>query len=132
MTLPITALYAGILALLLVALSIRVVVLVRAKAAVNFGDAGDPENARIVRAQGNFIEYVPMALLLLAVAEHNGASPTWLHALGAGLVVARLIHPTGLRPVGGPNVARVVGTSATWLVLAAGGALVIHQALTMH
>lgn len=129
MALPITSLYAGFLALLLVALSIRVVVQVRAKGKVNYGDAGDTGFARVVRAQGNFIEYVPMALFLIGIAELNGASGTLLHSLGAALVAARLLHPAGLREEAGPNVARVVGTAGTWVILVIAGGLVISQAL---
>lgn len=130
MPIPITALYAGILAFLLVALSIRVVVVVRAKGKVNYGDDGNPEFGRVVRAQGNFVEYVPMALLLMGIAELNGSNPTWLHGMGVALVLARLLHPLGLRAVGGPSAARVIGTSATWIVLAIGGVLAIGHAVS--
>ena len=56
----ITAFYAGILAIILVVLSIRVVIVARAKAHVPFGDGGKDELKPIIRGQGNFIEYVPL------------------------------------------------------------------------
>jgi len=58
----ITAFYAGILAIILVALSIRVVIVARAKAHVPYGDGGKEELTPVVRAQANFVEYVPLAV----------------------------------------------------------------------
>src|SRR5260221_11648043 len=59
---PITALYAGVLGILLVVISARISVL-RAKFKVMFGDGGQDALMRAIRAQGNFIEYVPLALV---------------------------------------------------------------------
>jgi uncharacterized membrane protein YecN with MAPEG domain len=39
---------------------------------------------------------VPIALLLLALLELNGAGAALLHGLGATLFVARILHPLGL------------------------------------
>jgi len=61
---PITALYAGVLGILLVVISARVSVL-RGKFKVMFGDGGQDALMRAIRAQGNFTEYVPLALLLI-------------------------------------------------------------------
>lgn len=118
MTISITPLYAGILGLLLVALSIRVVAVVRAKGEVGYGDGGNSDFTTVVRGQGNFIEYVPHALILMALAELNGASATMIHGLGIALVVARLAHPIGLTTGAGVNPFRLVGTSLTWIVIA--------------
>ena len=87
MPFPITGLYAGLAALLLLALSLRVI---RARYAtgVEIGDGGDPALARRIRSQANFVEYVPVALIVIAMAEANG-EPGWVvHALGAALIVA--------------------------------------------
>ncbi len=60
------------------------------------GDAGDEGLRRAIRAHGNFAEYVPFAVLLIALAELNG-SPAWsIHVLGSVLVLARLSHAWGL------------------------------------
>ena len=74
---------------------------------------------RLMRAHGNFVEYVPLALLALAGAEIAGAAP-WLVALcGSALLLARLIHYFGLRAAADSK-GRAIGaglTTATMLVL---------------
>ena len=86
----VTPLYAGVLALWFVILSVRVVNLRRR--GMSFGDNGEIGVIRIVRAQANFAEYVPLALLLMGFLEVNHYSIYVLHALGVMLVVARLFH----------------------------------------
>jgi uncharacterized protein len=86
----VTPLYAGVLALWFVILSVRVVNLRRR--GMSFGDDGEIGVIRIVRAQANFAEYVPLALLLMGFLEVNHYSIYLLHALGVMLVVARLFH----------------------------------------
>ena len=67
---PITALYAGLLAPLFLLLSVRVIRQRRgAKVAVR-GDGGDAMLLRRMRVHANFAEYVPLALLLMALAEN--------------------------------------------------------------
>ena len=88
----ITLLYGGLLALVFLMLSARVVQ-GRGKGGVSLGDGGQPELLRRIRGHANFAEYVPLQLLLLALLEGNGGLAAWaLHALGATLVVSRLLH----------------------------------------
>jgi uncharacterized membrane protein YecN with MAPEG domain len=61
-------LYAGLLALWLVVLSLRVIQARRA-ARVSLGDGGNRALQRAIRGQANFAEYVPIALLLLLILE---------------------------------------------------------------
>lgn len=122
--LPITALYAGILGLLLVALSLRVV-MGRLGGQVSLGDAGQDDLLVRVRAQGNFIEYVPLALLLIGLVELGGASPGLVHGLGIALVVARVLHPFGLGSEFGLRPARIAGATTTFIVIAVASALAI-------
>ena len=119
MPITITALYAGLNAILLVGLSIFVVTL-RAKHKVDLGGGGVPQLERAIRLQGNFIEYVPLALLLLLILELNHAAGWLLHLLGAALIVARLAHAWGLWSSKGASPGRIVGTTVTWLVMAVG------------
>ena len=60
--------YIAINGLLLLALSVNVVRF-RVKHRVNLGDGGQPELRQAMRVQGNFAEYVPMALLMIAAFE---------------------------------------------------------------
>ena len=90
-----TPLYAGLLGLMLVALSIRVIGQ-RKRAKVALGDGGDKLLQRAIRAHANFVEFAPMALLLIALAEWQG-SPAWLvHIMGAALVLGRALHGWGI------------------------------------
>ena len=85
MSLHATALYAGILALLLMYLSFGVIKL-RKSARISIGDGGDEALRRAMRVQANCAEYVPISLILIGLIEANGL-PFWLvHALGIVLV----------------------------------------------
>ena len=81
---PITALYAALLTALFVALSVRVVAARRGSGAA-LGDGGNPDLLRRIRVQGNFAEYVPLALILSGLAEGLHTSVWLLHLLGLRL-----------------------------------------------
>ncbi len=82
---------------------------------------GDGENALLkarMRAHANFIEYVPMALILMALIDSSGANSRLLWLFGIALVIGRIIHPFGMeRP--SPNPFRVTGIMLTYLVTVA-------------
>ena len=127
--LPITALYAGILGLWLVILSSGVV---RARLALqqSLGDGGHDELHVAQRRQGNFIEYVPLAVILIGLVELCGY-PAWVvHALGATLVAARIAHPFGLAVEFGLRAPRFLGATATWIVLTVASLLAIASYVT--
>ena len=119
---PITAVFAALLALMLVAVNIRVTVH-RAKKKISFFDGGDEALGRAMRVQGNFIEYVPLALALMAMIEWMGAVHWVVYLFGAALLVARFAHAWGL--YSGMFQARVFGTSVTWFLIAAGALAVL-------
>jgi uncharacterized membrane protein YecN with MAPEG domain len=121
-SIPITAVFTALLALMLVAISVRVTVL-RAKKKISFFDGGDKEMGHALRVQGNFIEYVPLALALLGLMEAMGIRPWFAYTFGAILLVARVVHAWGL--YGDVFKARVVGTSVTWLLIAVGALTVL-------
>lgn len=128
MTLQITALYAGLLALLLLALSIQVSRR-RIKGKIGVGHGEDRALHLAVRTQGNFTEYVPLALLLIGLMEFNGL-PGWsIHAMGGALTVGRVLHAIGLSRDPGTSIPRLVGTTLTWLVLLCGGLVLVVTAL---
>lgn len=112
----ITALYAGLNAIVMLALALYVV-RQRWRAKVGIGDGGDPGLARAARAHGNNIEYVPYILLLLLCLEF-GAWPAWLiHALGLALTVGRVAHGIGLNQFHGTSPGRAIGMALTWITL---------------
>ncbi|MFU8831460.1 MAG: MAPEG family protein [Wenzhouxiangella sp.] len=118
MAITITLFYAGILGLILIGLSVRVVTLRRRrKVGVGSGEHSDLELA--IRAHANFGEYVPMALLLLLLLEASTAvAPLFLHVLGVLLLTGRLLHGYfGLNLSAGTSAGRFYGTLLTWLML---------------
>ncbi|MSQ87774.1 MAG: hypothetical protein EXR32_00645 [Betaproteobacteria bacterium] len=120
----ITAVFAGLLALMLVGISIQVTLL-RARKKINLFDGGDEELGRAIRVQGNFVEYVPMALALMALIEWTGAGPWLVYAIGIALLVARILHAVGL--YASAFKARAVGTSLTWVVMAAAALILLGR-----
>lgn len=122
MPLSITALYAGILALIVLALAINVTVH-RVKLQVSLGDGSKPQMLRMIRLHGNAAEYIPLALLLMAIYELNGGWPMALHIVGIALVASRVVQTGGMWATDMPNIGRQIGQSLTWLSLAALAAL---------
>ena len=111
--LPVTLLYASLLGLLLVFLSIQVL-----RYRVRANVKGAETAASMSRVQGNFVEYVPMAVILMALLESADAPALALHILGCSLVVARILHAIGLGYVGSRNYPRMLGALLTFLILA--------------
>ena len=113
-----TALYALPLALLGLVLWFRVTQM-RAGLKVSIGDAGNPALHERIRQHGNFIEWTAMVLLLMIIAEGNGAGALWLHIAGGLLLVGRLAHPFGLKADNPGHPLRYVGNSASLLAMLA-------------
>jgi hypothetical protein len=90
-----TAFYAGLLCLLYLVLSFRVIFMRRA-ARVEIGTGESKELLRRTRVHANFAEYAPFAIILMGLAESLQASRLLLHAAGLALLVGRLIHAYGL------------------------------------
>jgi uncharacterized membrane protein YecN with MAPEG domain len=113
---PITALYAGLLGILMLILAFRVVA-VRRVTSIGLGDGGDALLLSRIRIHGNAAEYVPLALILMLILELNGGSARWLHVLGIALLVGRLAHVQGLSQSTGTSAGRFVGNVLTWSVI---------------
>ena len=87
-------LYAGILALLLMYLSLRVVQ-ARIRHGVSVGDGGERDVVKAMRVQANCAEYAPLGVILLVLAELQGM-PVWLvHVFGLMLLGGRVLHAYG-------------------------------------
>jgi uncharacterized membrane protein YecN with MAPEG domain len=119
---PITAFYASILALLFILLSMRVIAQ-RREARVEIGHGESPQLLRRMRVHANFAEYVPIALILIALAESLKAPSVVLHLLGLVLLAGRVVHAYGLSQT--PHVLRlrVLGMMATITVIGVGALL---------
>jgi uncharacterized membrane protein YecN with MAPEG domain len=113
--LPITSLFAALLALMFFTLTMTVIV-TRMTTKTDLGDGDNPSMFRRIRAHGNFVEYVPMGLILLGLNEVSGAGGIWLVTIGALLLVGRILHAAGMIFTISPS--RVIGTMLTnWSIL---------------
>ena len=121
MTPIITATYAAILAVYFVAMSAYVITM-RAKTDTLLGPGDNIQMLVAMRRHGNLAEYMPFAILVMALAEALGLSATWLHVAGIALVAGRLIHPFGITAQS-PLAPRVIGVLATFaaILIPAGG-----------
>jgi uncharacterized protein len=121
---PITAFYAGLLALIAIVLGALIGPL-RLRTGISILHGDNMELATRIRRHGNFTESVPFALILLAFLELNGCSPGLLHGLGIALVVSRIAHPIGLKPDNVRNPLRGIGAGGTTLVTLIAGVMLI-------
>lgn len=125
----ITLIYAGLLGLLFLLLSFWVVKR-RAQFRVMIGEGEAPEMLAAIRAHGNFAEYVPLTLLLMALCELAGVGTLWLHLGGVLLVVGRILHAIGIQIPRAPNMPRLFGTLFFWLSLGMFSVLALVQGLS--
>ncbi len=121
--LPITSTIAVLVAMLMIPLtmqvSLRRAALGKAMgnlAGVAFGDGDDALLRRRIRAFGNFVEYAPMCLLMLALLEFAGAGSTWVWAVGGLFVSGRIVHALAMLYASGPA-GRAAGMMMTYAAL---------------
>lgn len=120
--LPITAVFVALAAVGLVLLSFPIA-MHRKRARTSLGDGGDALLQQRIRAQANFAEYVPLALVVLAFVE-SGGWPGWVvWSLGGALAAGRLFHAMAI--LGNTLNLRVIGMIATWGVLLVGAGLIL-------
>jgi hypothetical protein len=112
----VTSIIAAVLTIIFLRLSFAVIGL-RRKNQIGLGTGGHEDLERAIRAQGNFAEYVPLGIILIACLELNGA-PWWLVAIpGISLIMGRLIHAVGINEPP-PNFSkRVLGMKFTFSTL---------------
>jgi uncharacterized membrane protein YecN with MAPEG domain len=120
--------YAAILVLIFVVLSVRVIQM-RASAKIGMGTGGDPVMERRIRVHGNFAEYVPLALLLLAFMEMQRHSIYIIHILCIVLILSRIIHAVGVTPVNENFPMRVCSVLGTFAVLVIAAIVLLFNGL---
>jgi uncharacterized membrane protein YecN with MAPEG domain len=116
MHVTVTPIFAAVMALMFLILSINTVRM-RWKTRVSVGDGGNKEMQRAIRAHGNFIEYVPITLLLMLFLEMRTVSIYVIIALGAALLVGRCCHALALLGSLKYFKFRVVGMTLTFVTL---------------
>lgn len=124
-----TSLYAGFFALLYLMLSLYVV-RKRWRHQVGLGDGGKREMLRAIRIHGNFVEYVPMALIIMLILELGAKPPMAIHGLGSILVAGRILHIFGLLKTVGTSSYRIMGMVLTYLVYIVGGLMCLYQSVS--
>ena len=120
----VTALYAAIIGLLHAILTVNVI-RNRVALKVDDGDGGKVTMRKCIRAHANLAQHAPLALLLIGFAESIGTPIIFIHALGAILVLARLLSGQGLLSAEGPTFGRQSGAALTVLVLLAASVLIL-------
>jgi len=124
----VTPIYAALAAFFFMFLSFRVIRL-RFTERVGLGDGNNRALRRAIRVQGNFAEYAPLALLLMALVEIQGA-PLWaLNLLGTSILAGRLIHVLGFGREPERLRLRVTGMVITFCAIAAAAAANLVLAL---
>jgi uncharacterized membrane protein YecN with MAPEG domain len=120
--LPITSLVAALGGIGLVGLSVSVS-LRRMKAGTHIGVGDDPALLRRIRAQGNFIEYVPLALILIGLAENAQESAGLVWTIAGLLIAGRLLHAVGI--LNSVTALRAAGMLATYAALLIGAGVLL-------
>lgn len=87
--------YAALLALYYIYLSFNVIKIRKAEG-ISLGNGNNPALERATRAHSNFIEYVPISLILLFLLEYQGLASHYMHALGGLLFISRAVHSSAI------------------------------------
>lgn len=120
----ITPVYASILGLLFIMLSLRTIRL-RRRYRVALGDNDNAELRRAMRVHANFAEYVPLTLLLVFFVEMDGLPAAWVHALCLALLCGRLLHAWGVSQIRENFRFRVSGMVLTFGTIMAAAATIM-------
>lgn len=109
----ITIFYTSILVIIFLILSVLAIT-ARVKSGINLGLSGEYDDlTKKVRAHGNFTEYIPLAIIMLLLAESAKLPGIALHIYGIGLVLGRLVHAFGIYSGKTKIPYRVIGMSMT-------------------
>lgn len=114
MNFDVTALYALPLAAIYLVLWFGVSSM-RSALKLSIGDGGDRGMLLRMRRHGNFVEWVPMVLILMILAEGMGAPDMYLHVTGVLLLIGRIAHPFGLKADNAGHPLRYVGNGTNIL-----------------
>jgi len=128
MHVTVTPIFAALLGLIFFFLSLRTS-LVRQRTKVSLGDGGDDGLQLAIRAHGNFIEYVPISLLLLLFLEMRTVSIYVVIVLGSMLLIGRCLHAIGISRASPDFRLRKFGAILTLLVLLIGSLWLLYTYL---
>ena len=112
MLLQIAPLYAAILAVIFLVYTMRVIK-ARSAAGLSILHGDDMDLALKVRIHANFAEFVPIALIVLMLAEMSGGNGLAVHIAGAMLVASRIFIPFGMDLNRFDHPLRIIGNLGT-------------------
>ncbi len=111
----VTALYAAILAGIMIWLSVEVIKQ-RRKAQIKYADGGIDALQVARSAHGNSVDYIPITLILMALLEYNGANVWLIHLTGLAFVIGRIMHAKSI--LADKLKGRITGMKLTFTVIA--------------
>lgn len=116
--------YMAVLVLLYLFLAFNIIRL-RWRYKVALKDGGKEDLTRAIRAHGNFAEYAPLTMLLIALCEINAADLWLIHTLGITFILARIVHALSLYK--SILKARTVGMTLTFFTLFMSAAVLVYS-----
>jgi uncharacterized protein len=120
----VTSIYAAGLSLLYIFLSVRVIE-TRRSLGIGLADGGNKLLMRRIRVHANFAEYVPLALILMFLAETQLCPKPLLHVIGLLILSGRVVHACGVGHEPETRYCRSVGMGLTF------GSLIIVSLLNL-
>ena len=125
MSLQITAFYAALLGIIQVVLTLGIVTL-RVNDKISIGNGGNQILEYKIRTHGNFVETVPITLLLLAFAEYQKyLSSNYLNIVASTFVIGRLLHAYSMFFKQGKGLHRPIGMVMTIACIASLSILIL-------
>ena len=120
----ITGLYGALNAVFNILLANRVSSM-RRRHDVGLGHGESRELLVAARTHGNNAEFVPLAIVMMLIAELLGGASLILHLYGGMLLAARVSHAIGIARKS-PNPFRFGGTAVTWTGIVAISGYVLY------
>lgn len=117
MSIPVTLTYASLFAIFALVLSFRAGGM-RGKTGISvlYGDPANMDLAERIRVHQNFLEYVPLILIMFGALEAQGVSRMFLYVMGDLLIIARIAHAVGLKHDNMQHIGRLIGAGGTALI----------------
>ncbi|MGV6840421.1 MAG: MAPEG family protein [Planktomarina sp.] len=113
----IISLYALPLVLIYGVLTYRVIIYRRTHL-ISLGDDGNKSLMKRMRAHSNFVETVPLAMILIMLLELSNAPAVLIHGLCIALVIGRALHAYGFSASPPILTLRVAGMAITLITIA--------------
>jgi uncharacterized protein len=125
----ITSVYAAILGLLFIYLSVRTL-RARRLTKISIGDGANPELLRKIRVHANFQEYAPMGIILAGLLESHSPAYFIVHLVCICLLFGRFLHAYGVSQSRENFKFRVSGMALTFTSIGTSALGILFMAVT--